>query len=206
PRIGTLCAQAARSLSTGSASSLTLQSRRASGRFARTTVLCQQYAPARRRQCMRIKRLRLLVALLGSIVTDPLTAPAVAAKLESPGGRKDADIVMVLPAIERTTFHEERNALQPLLKELRHQHLKYALVPLSSILHNSPPESLTAEDVRAYLRTTYKWRPSTETAPRYLAIFSAPTPGYLTTPSTLPVIPRFHIDAGGVDFDSDVPY
>src|SRR6185312_11611607 len=85
-----------------------------------------------------------------------------------------------------------------------------AFVPLSKILGTRSPHSLTAEDVRLYLRSHFTWRPSTTERPRYLGVLGSPDSTYLGGRSVVPSIPRFHVFVAGSQapfgFDTDVPY
>jgi hypothetical protein len=156
---------------------------------------------------MSSRKAAIAVSLIWSLsIGAAHTTRGLAVAQIASGGRRDADVVLLLPAIQRSIAASERHALQPFLRWLRQKRLRYSLVPLSRILRTRPAETLTAEDVRKYLRLTFTWRPSTEDRPRYLGILAPPGPDYLGTPSTLPAIPRFDVAVGGISFTSDVPF
>ena len=119
------------------------------------------------------------------------------------GGGTDADLVAVLPALDHQTFMQQRAALLPWLNS---EHLPYELVTLEDILAGRDPSTLTAEDVRVYLREHFTARPSTEARPRYLALFAPPSATYVPAGTPYAVIPRFTVDVGGNAFESDLPF
>jgi len=154
---------------------------------------------------------RTVVVIILIVATSVALVTIGAGAAPRPGpGTNDADVVIVLPDTSRATFRRERDALGPFVKSLRSQRrpqrLKVAFVPLSRILHGLGPEAITPNLLRDYLRSRFTWRASTEAQPRYLGIFAAPSAGYLGTPSTLPVIPRFIVDTGTTTFPTDLPY
>jgi len=155
---------------------------------------------------MRVRMTTVLIMIICAIVPAMTAATGAAAATRLPGGHRDADIVVLLPGSTAKLLGQEKKALRPLLKDLREQHVKVAIVPLARILQKRAPDTLTAEDVRSYLRATFTWRTSTLERPRYLAIFSPPRSDYFGVPSEIPVIPRFEVSAGGELFETDVPF
>jgi Peptidase family C25 len=145
-----------------------------------------------------LRTLLVLAAVLG-VVALPACDPA------PPADDPDADLVLVLPALGQGAFERQRAELLPFLEA---QGLTYSLLPLSKIVDRADLPTLTADQVRDYLRDHYTWRVSTEDHPRYLGIIAPPTATYndATDPQGR-VVPRFEVAVGGLEpFGSDVPY
>jgi hypothetical protein len=146
----------------------------------------------------------MVLTLVGSV---PLLAVRRAGStMTTASSRRDADLVVVLPALDRPTLEREQRLLRPWLAR---QHVASVVVPLFAVLRGRPAAQLTAEELRRYLRDRFTWRVSTEARPRYLAIFASPAAGYTGGPSTAPPIPRFAVHVRPpIDqyFTTDVPY
>jgi hypothetical protein len=142
--------------------------------------------------------------VVGAVVVGLLLA-ACTLPVGNPTG-DDADLVLVLPALDQNTFVQEQQLLQPFLAQLN---LSHTFVPLSDIVAANHGAPLTAESVRQYLRGRFTWRFSTAQRPRYLGIVAAPTADYTGAPMQVPTIPRFLLHAAAPfdqTFDTDLPY
>src|SRR6476646_1044153 len=98
-------------------------------------------------------RWRSVVALICIVAACTFASTPVHAASPLNARDADADVVLVLPALEHRTLNAERYNLHRFVHALHKQHLRVAFVPLSKILGTRSPHSLTAEDVRLYLRS-----------------------------------------------------
>src|SRR5437870_350731 len=97
----------------------------------------------------RLLRMTIATAAMTAISMGGIGQAPQSAQATTPPKGADADLVIVLPALDRATFAKEKTLILPWL---RHQRLSYKLVPLWRVLAGRPAPSLTAEDFRQYLR------------------------------------------------------